>query len=299
MDRKAIQKELEQLPKEWVVAFAACCAAQCLPALLEKEKPADSWFAYWPDKKRDQYLFAVLRANSVAFSSFAITSASSSFTDSGVASLTISSASFAHASSYADSAHAAHAAHAASSFAAAHATTSSFAAVDGRPDIELFQHHVLLSVVKHAAHATFYAGRNGIDIAQQLALLRKARQEDKELADYLFQPLWQPEEDWYQRAQEFIKVLREIGSGFDFWADWYDDRLEGRAPDKDLLEAIVNLSKELLAQEPAQTNAYLKSLDHKADLAQGSLNRVRVIFLGYGATGKTSLIRVLNNQEVV
>ncbi|MCI5208582.1 MAG: hypothetical protein D3910_07275, partial [Candidatus Electrothrix sp. ATG2] len=150
-----------------------------------------------------------------------------------------------------------------------------------------------------SGRAASAASRTGIDIAQQLALLSKAYSSQDSPVDYLFQPLWKPRDDWYQRAQTFIRVLREFGFGFDFWADWYEDRLEGKPPDRKLLDAIVNLSKEQLAQEPDQTNAYLKSLVRKEELAESSLNRVRVIFLGYGATGKTSLIRVLNNEKVV
>ncbi|MCI5210517.1 MAG: hypothetical protein D3910_17390, partial [Candidatus Electrothrix sp. ATG2] len=67
MDREAIEKELEWFPRKWAIAFAARCAAQCLPALLEKQRPGDSYFAYWAEQKLDQHLFAVLRANSMAY----------------------------------------------------------------------------------------------------------------------------------------------------------------------------------------------------------------------------------------
>lgn len=96
-------------------------------------------------------------------------------------------------------------------------------------------------------------------------------------------------------AETFVKMLREYGEGFDLWADWYQGWLEGRAPDRELRKAIILLPKEILAQEPAQINAYLKSLGNAA----GALNRVRVIFLGYGEAGKTSLIRALNGLDVV
>ncbi|WP_339137077.1 MAG: COR domain-containing protein [Candidatus Electrothrix sp. GW3-4] len=268
MDREAIEKELAQFPGEWAAAFAARCAAQCLPALLEKKDPTDSWFAYWPDKKRDQYLFAVFRANSVAS---AVT---------GVASSAYINTAFNAAIDAADA-----------SVYASYADASAYAAFSASAVLDSFD--TSASAVNITANVT------GLDISQQLALLRKACNSQGSFTDYLFQPLWQPGEEWYERAKEFVQVLREYGSGFDFWADWYEDRLEGRAPDKDLLDAIANLSYEQLTQEPAQINAYLKSLVHKEDLAESSLNRVRVIFLGYGATGKTSLIRVLNNKKVV
>ena len=69
MDRDAIEKELLQFPTEWIVAFAARCAAQCLPGLLERRKPTDNrYFVYWPKEERNQHLFAVLRANSITTS---------------------------------------------------------------------------------------------------------------------------------------------------------------------------------------------------------------------------------------
>ncbi len=270
MDKDVIKKELEQLPREWAVAFAARCAAQCLPALLEKKDPADSWFAYWPEKVRDQYLFAVFRANSAA----------------SVTNFHGYRAAFAVQAAY-----------------AAHndcvAARTAYAAQDASVLAAKAARGIYVARIVNAANAANATGRAGIDIAQQLALLSKAYSSQDSPADYLFQPLWLPGEEWYERGKEFVWVLRDLGSGFDLWADWYEDRLEGRLPDMGLLKAVNHLSIEQLAQEPAQINAYLKSLVHKEDLAESSLNRVRVIFLGYGATGKTSLIRVLNNEEVV
>ena len=71
MDKEAIHNALSRIPMEWAIAFAARCAAQCLPGLLEKRWPEDRYFAFWPKKKQQQYLFAVLRANSVAYASSA------------------------------------------------------------------------------------------------------------------------------------------------------------------------------------------------------------------------------------
>ncbi len=304
MDKEAIEKELEQLPKEWAVAFAARCAAQCLPGLLGKKDPADSWFAYWPDKERQQHLFAVLRANSVASASNVSASA---YVYARIASASASAYAYAARAVFACTVADNDAARVvfASSIGDVRITRDVFAstvacAADARSAFASVSSALAVQTTDFAYNAaTAAAGRAGIDIAQQLALLSKANSSQGSPADYLFQPLWQPGDDWYERGKEFVRVLRNFGSGFDFWADWYEDRLEGRAPDKDLLEAIVNLSKEQLAQSPADINAYLKSLVHKEDLAESSLNRVRVIFLGYGATGKTSLIRVLNNDEVV
>jgi GTPase SAR1 family protein len=119
---------------------------------------------------------------------------------------------------------------------------------------------------------------------------------DKTPSDYLYQPLYASQsKEWLQCGKEFVKFLRDYGNGFDIWADWFQGRIDGKPTDKEFLEAVVNLPEEILAQEPAQINAYLKNLCQ----TERPLNRVRVIFLGYGAAGKTSLIRALNGLDVV
>ena len=97
-------------------------------------------------------------------------------------------------------------------------------------------------------------------------------------------------------SQIFSDNLRSMGEGFDFWADWYEDRLAGKPVDLITLELIVSLPEEILSQGPAATNAYLKSL--RKDTVR-PLNRVRAIFIGHGEAGKTSVIRALHGEEVV
>ncbi|MGX9728089.1 MAG: COR domain-containing protein [Candidatus Electronema sp. VV] len=102
-------------------------------------------------------------------------------------------------------------------------------------------------------------------------------------------------EEWQHVGEKFIQMLRNFGFGFDFWADWYQERLEGKKPDLDVLKGIVFLPDEILAQDVEDVHAYLKNICQ----TERPLNRVRVIFLGYGEAGKTSLIRALNGLEVV
>ncbi|WP_339137698.1 MAG: COR domain-containing protein [Candidatus Electrothrix sp. GW3-4] len=133
------------------------------------------------------------------------------------------------------------------------------------------------------------------DNVRELTFLKTYINTGKTVFDYLYQPLnASPKKNWHQRAKEFVQVLRDYGNGFDIWADWFQGRIEGIPTDKEFLEAVAHLPEEILAQEPAHINAYLKSLGNAA----GALNRVRVIFLGYGEAGKTSLIRALNGLEV-
>ncbi|MCW5198332.1 hypothetical protein VU06_01115 [Desulfobulbus sp. F3] len=137
------------------------------------------------------------------------------------------------------------------------------------------------------------AGHNIID---EIIFLKKQYSVNRAIIDYLYQPLYASQsQEWLQRGQEFVQVLRDYGHGFDIWADWFQGRIDGVPTNKEFLEAVAYLRQEILAQEPAHINAYLKSLGNSA----GALNRVRVIFLGYGEAGKTSLIRALNGLEVV
>ncbi|TAA74167.1 MAG: Ras of Complex, Roc, domain of DAPkinase [Candidatus Electronema aureum] len=143
---------------------------------------------------------------------------------------------------------------------------------------------------------TDYAELLQIDMSSELYFIKEHIQSGKSTADYLYQPLYASQsQEWLQRGKEFVQILRNYGHGFDIWADWFQGRIDGVPTNKEFLEAVANLPEEILAQEPAQINAYIKNLCQ----TERPLNRVRVIFLGYGEAGKTSLIRALNSLEVV
>jgi small GTP-binding protein len=136
----------------------------------------------------------------------------------------------------------------------------------------------------------------GVNIDSELALLKTDINSGKTSSDYLYQPLYASQsQEWLHRGRETVQFLREYGHGFDIWADWFQGRIDGVPTNKEFLEAVAYLPEEILDQEPAHINAYLKSLGNAA----GALNRVRVIFLGYGEAGKTSLIRALKGLDVV
>lgn len=136
---------------------------------------------------------------------------------------------------------------------------------------------------------------DGHNIIDEITFLKKQYSVNRAMIDYLYKPLYVSQnQKWLQRGQKLVQALRDVGHGFDIWADWFQGRIDGVPTNKEFLEAVVNLPDEILAQEPAHINAYLKSLGKTA----GALNRVRVIFLGYGEAGKTSLIRALNGLEV-
>jgi len=115
---------------------------------------------------------------------------------------------------------------------------------------------------------------------------------------FLQAPLWSspPPEEWLQWLNNFKTDALSLNAGFEVWLDWYEERLQGKLIDVDLLEQWVNIPEEIESQSVAAINAYLKNLAEKT--ATQPLNRVRAIFIGYGEAGKTSLIRALHNEPV-
>jgi GTPase SAR1 family protein len=133
-------------------------------------------------------------------------------------------------------------------------------------------------------------------IVRELKLLKKNLECRKKNTDYLYQPLYASQnQKWIESGQKFVQALRNLGQGFDIWADWFQGRIDGVPTNEEFLKNVVSLTEEIFEAEPAQINAYLKSLGPDAV----ALNRIRVIFLGYGAAGKTSLIRALKGLDVV
>ena len=59
--RDEIKQQLEELPREFCVAFAARSALRALPLLATTEK-SDQVFWYWEDRDKEKYLLAVLTA---------------------------------------------------------------------------------------------------------------------------------------------------------------------------------------------------------------------------------------------
>ncbi|MCI5124467.1 MAG: hypothetical protein D3925_08330, partial [Candidatus Electrothrix sp. AR5] len=266
MEREEIQKELEELPREWLPVFIARINAQSLSRLLYKVTPEEPLFAYWKQSSRHRRLISVLLM--VVQAEFhVITGGKNSFKTLFNA-LDIENA-------YRDT-------------IVYHALTA----------IEnfLFSIYPPDHIVNNTAILAREGQETGLDIAKELTFLKKYLNSGKTVTDYIYQTLYTSQSpEWLQCGKEFVQVLREYGHGFDIWADWFQGRIDGIPTDKKFIEAVAYLFEEVLAQKPAHINAYLKSLDKAA----GTLNRVRVIFLGDGGAGKTSLIRVLNGLEVI
>uniref|UniRef100_UPI004056F566 COR domain-containing protein n=1 Tax=Candidatus Electronema sp. TaxID=2698783 RepID=UPI004056F566 len=273
MNEEEIKKELEKLPKEWVIVFAARITVQCLLGLLGKKKPDEQLFTYWEEEERQKELFHVLLLDAIIeFLSGNMAAAcfktGTNYFETGDRVL-YTAAIYLNADIYL-------------------LTRASFYSIKSLASTE--------NNAEYSTEAAISAQRVGINITNERIFLKKHFNSEKTATDYFYQPLYASQsKEWLERGKKFVKVLREYGSGFDIWADWFQGRIDGIPTDKKFLEAVAYLPDEILAQEPAHINAYLKSFYQ----TERPLNRVRVIFLGYGEAGKTSLIRALNGLEVV
>nr|VFK54740.1 MAG: GTPase SAR1 family protein [Candidatus Kentron sp. TUN]VFK58646.1 MAG: GTPase SAR1 family protein [Candidatus Kentron sp. TUN] len=257
--RKEVRTRLEEIrdPRR-SAAFAGRMALMALPglALTDEQAVRGKHFLWFWPKNRDKHLLAVCRALQFGFT-YSIDFAIIRGTNFRAA---------AYAADAADDAAAAAAARAAAY--AAYAADVADVAAD----------------VARAADS---------DVA-----IRFIRQELEYLADspdvaaYLDNPTPLP---FPEHQKRFLDQLRGY-PGFDYWADWFQDRYEGKPPNRDLLEKSVNLPDEVLAQEPQAINRYLAALS--GGEKEEKIKRVRAIFIGNGEAGKTSLIQALNGQAV-
>ncbi|MCI5162939.1 MAG: hypothetical protein D3917_13165, partial [Candidatus Electrothrix sp. AX5] len=266
MNKEEIQKELEQLPREWVVAFTSRVASQVLPKLLTKEDAVEPYFAFWPEEKRSAGLFTMLRANAYSSRTVFLEEFIVMWYEPLSPQATIYT--FILAAVY---------------------ISASVTSLDAlKKSSKAF--------MREAIEVATYAQYAGINLSKELVFLKQEFSSQKRANGYLLHDLYfSQDKQWLEGGQKFVQVLKHYGSGFDLWADWFQGRIDGIPSNKEFLETVAHLPEEILAQEPKYINAYLKSLGNAA----GALNRARVIFLGAGYAGKTSLVRALNDQEVI
>ncbi|MCI4666383.1 MAG: TIR domain-containing protein, partial [Neomegalonema sp.] len=93
----------------------------------------------------------------------------------------------------------------------------------------------------------------------------------------------------------------DLDEGFELWVDWYEDRLEGAPWDWELMKGWV-LSPVWDQDAPVKdVNAELARLrdERTGKLAQRrENNRLRVIVLGDGEAGKTTLVKALHAKPI-
>lgn len=120
----------------------------------------------------------------------------------------------------------------------------------------------------------------------------------------LFQrPLWSlaTPNKWEILWANFTKHILSIDNSFRVWLDWYEDRVIGKELDVEREERWFYIPPEIKDQGLKATSDYISTLGSSSSNTSISrpLNLVRGIFIGSGAAGKTSLIRLLHNEAVV
>lgn len=269
------------MPRDKCVAFAVRSALRGLPLLAIPEKKnlinvvlgqRNEVFGYWKPEHRSKYLLSVLRAYGFSIGYVLI----KDYADADAVRAAVR-----------DAALTAYAVRAAYAYAATAAYAAIAIAIDTATAIDIDT--AINTAIAIAARDPLIQ-----EIKQDLARLQETS-----ATELLTLPLWSVSapKDWLQLLEQFKQAAKSLNAGFEVWLDWYDDCLQGGMFDSELLQKWNNVSPELLAQGPAAVNAYLKDVVDKK--ATRPLNRVRAIFIGYGEAGKTSLIRVLNNQPVV
>lgn len=276
-----IKEQLQGLTRYKCVAFAVRSAMRVLPlrALQHSRKRPVLWLM--EEERNTRNLGAVFRVYGCnveyvltgRYMSSAVYAAASAAASSSVASSSASDA-----ASYSAAAYAAYIATAAATDATyAYAAASAIAAATDAA-----------TALATSANMIFQ------EIQRDLALLKT-----KSASELLRLPLWStpPPENWQQLWADFKSDALSLNAGFEVWLNWYEDRLQGKPVDVELLTQWNSVPVEIQEQGAARVNAYLKNLLVKA--ATHPLNRVRAIFIGYGEAGKTSLIRALNGEPVV
>jgi GTPase SAR1 family protein len=182
----------------------------------------------------------------------------------------------------------------------ANATAASYAGAGAVTD-EL-SNAILLNVLLKGSITDYgYTGelRAALTVAHQQDEAAAANLNSSNFVNFISAPLWQyapcPAQLhslWETCQQQF----RIVHPSFGIWCDWYQRRLDGVGFDIETERLVALLPKEILAQGYAEANFRTQQVLHR--IAREPLNRVRAIFLGHGDAGKTSLVRVLNKEDV-
>ena len=280
MDRDEVKAALRKLPVEASAAFAVRVGLRVLPWLaMAKDGRA---LARWPKQERSRHLLAVLQAYEVGLMAVwdrkALRLREVARARRAAAAPAVGADAPAVASAVAADAPA---------YASDMATYAAYAVVDA-------VYAAADAAAEAYAAAYLIVPEIELSVKNNLFLLRKNGKKA-----LIHSPLWPnaAPAPWVQQLQRFQTAVRGLDAGFEIWLDWYDARCRGDAVDVAQLRQRVFLPDSVTNQSPQEINAYLASLI--SGQAAGPLNRVRTIFIGDGEAGKTSLIRVLNGEDVV
>jgi len=328
LTRDEIEKRLQGVSAELCAAFAVRSALRVLPLLAVENDDAPP-FWYWPNQDRGKHFLAVLhslqlgKAISIARLGNRVETADASRVAAAEAEAAAEAARVAAATRVAEAATkavaAARAAEAVYLYADDNTVYADARAAECAAETADYAAAAYADDA-YAAYATYAADArvaynnslledlDVIAVGSPFVLLPgasdKSQRKQITSAVELFQrPLW-PVDELPALIQAKGQLLRRwaesLESGFEYWLDWYEDYLDGKPVDVDLLEKQLDIPAEIRDQGPGVVNTYLTTLassEEKGELKP--LNLVRAIFIGNGAAGKTSLIRALHNEPVI
>ncbi len=293
LTKDEIKKRLKGVDPKLCTAFALRCSLRAMPLLAKdfQQKP----FGYWQEDDALQYMLSLFIAQQVAavvsmvpFSRYNIDACSAAASNAADA---------AYDAAYADDDAADD-----DAYYAADAAYTAAKAADAAADAAYAANAANAAYAYYAANAAdaaYAAAADAADAAAILNDLKKLTNHPNTLSadTWLETPLW-PEKiptAWHINYQHFQQAVRDLDADFEIWLDWYQERVEGKPFDLTRETQWAQLPPEVWEQGAKAVNAYLASLT----ATTRPLNRVRAIFIGDGAAGKTSLIRRLHGETVV
>lgn len=277
LDQNEIEKRLTEVSPIYAAAFAVRAAMRIFPALAISSENLN-----FPGRNGDQIklLFSIMHAHRTSYCKLIIQKPS------GIETIYR----FHEHAPWAYAAEAVYAGYyaadstmSARAFAAVHAYIHPLIEVDG----------VIDCIIKAASFLKYKMELETI-LFQELNLIKLERDN---FLKYLEKPLWLGESPtiWQENWIFFKQWVLAFDTGFSGFLDWFDARIAGKPIDLELLEMQVLLPQEIRAQDITSINAYLDTLAQ----AHKTLNWVRAIFMGHGTAGKTSLVRCIQNKNVV
>jgi hypothetical protein len=251
--RDEIEKRLRNVPEDKCVAFAVRSAMRVLPLLADRHGAP---FLHWKPEDKSKYLLAILR-NTARGVEYALTKGHIDYAAASADAHIVHTASAEACYLDVDS----------STFYAANAAYIAYTACAEYPRTAYEYAHALVPDVYTYATAAAYTADAAIDANADAAIIQEIQQDlaalEKMIAEKLLQqPLWSKAttKEWQQLNNRFRFATLKLNTGFDVWLDWYDDRLQGKPIDLNLLRQWNNVPKDLEKQGVVAINAYLKSL---------------------------------------
>jgi hypothetical protein len=250
--RDNIEARLQNVSEDKCVAFAVRSAMRVMPLLAARQGAP---FRHWKPEDKSKYLFAVFR-NYARGVEYVLTKGHIDY---------IAANKDAHIV-HAAGTEAAYVDVDCSTVYATNAAYIAYTACAEYPAAAYEYAHLLVPPSYNYATAAAYTADAAIDINADTAIIAEIQQDliavDKMIAERLLQqPLWSKAmpKEWHQLDSRFKFASSKLNTGFEVWLNWYDDRLQGKPIDMQLLRQWNSIPTDIEKQGVVAMNAYLKT----------------------------------------